>query len=59
MIRVGAPSESEAKKRKEAFEDAIAARKAAIAEGVMPGGGLALLRAIEAVDAEEAEAHED
>ncbi len=42
VIRVGAPSESEAKKLKEAFEDAISATKAAIAEGVLPGAGLAL-----------------
>ncbi len=59
MIRVGAPSESEAKKLKEAFEDAISATKAAIAEGILPGAGLALLRAIDAVDAEEAQAAED
>jgi len=59
VIRVGAPSEAEAKKLKEAFEDAIAATKAAIAEGVLPGAGLALLRAIDAVDAEEAKAEED
>ena len=59
VIRVGAPSESEAKKLKEAFEDAISATKAAVAEGVLPGAGLALLRAIDAVDAEEAKAEED
>ena len=59
VIRVGAPSESEVKKLKEAFEDAISATKAAIAEGVLPGAGLALLRAIVAVDAEEAKAEED
>jgi chaperonin GroEL len=59
VIRVGAPSESEAKKLKEASEDAISATKAAVAEGVLPGAGLALLRAIEAVDAEEAKAAED
>lgn len=59
VIRVGAPSESEAKKLKEAYEDAISATKAAMAEGVLPGGGLALLRAIDAVDAEEAKAAED
>ena len=59
VIRVGAPSEAEAKKLKEAFEDAISATKAAIAEGVLPGAGLALLRAIDAVDAEEAKAEED
>jgi len=54
VIRVGAPSESEAKKLKEAFEDAISATKAAVAEGVLPGAGLSLLRAIDAVEAEEA-----
>jgi chaperonin GroEL len=59
VIRVGAPSESEAKKLKEAFDDAISATKAAVAEGVLPGAGLALLRAIDAVDAEEGRAEED
>ncbi len=59
VIRVGAPSESEAKKFKEAFEDAISATKAAVAEGVLPGAGLSLLRAIDAVDAEEVRADED
>jgi chaperonin GroEL len=59
VIRVGAPSESEAKKLKEAFEDAIAATKAAIAEGVLPGAGLSLLRAIDAVETEEAKCDED
>jgi chaperonin GroEL len=53
VIRVGAPSEAEMKSRKEAFEDAISATRAAIAEGVVPGGGLALLRAIVAVEREE------
>jgi chaperonin GroEL len=59
VIRVGAPSEVEAKRLKEAFEDAINATKAAVAEGVLPGAGLALLRAIDAVEAEEATADED
>ncbi|HZY04157.1 MAG TPA: chaperonin GroEL, partial [Anaeromyxobacteraceae bacterium] len=54
VIRVGAPTESELKSRKEAFEDAIAATKAAVAEGIVPGAGLALLRAIDAVAAAEA-----
>jgi chaperonin GroEL len=53
VIRVGAPSESEMKSRREALEDAIAATKAAVAEGIVPGGGLALLRAIPAVEKEE------
>ena len=54
VIRVGAPSEAEMKNRKEAIEDAINATKAALAEGIVPGGGLALLRLIEAVRMEEA-----
>jgi chaperonin GroEL len=49
VIRVGAPSETEMKSRKEALEDAISATQAAVIEGIVPGGGLALLRAIEAV----------
>ena len=59
VIRVGAPSETELKSRKEAFEDAISATKAATAEGIVPGAGLALLRAIAPVQAEEAKAEGD
>jgi len=59
VVRVGAPSEAEVKKLKEAYEDAISATKAAVAEGILPGAGLALLRAIDAVDAEESKAEED
>jgi chaperonin GroEL len=59
VVRVGAPSEAEMKSRKEAFDDAIHATKAAVAEGIVPGGGLALLRAIDAVDGEEAVAQGD
>jgi chaperonin GroEL len=54
LIRVGAPSEAEMKSRKEAFDDAISATKAAMAEGIVPGGALALLRAIPAVEKEAA-----
>jgi len=59
VIRVGAPSESEMKSRKEAFDDAISATKAAVAEGVVPGGGLALLRCVDAVAQEEAKCEGD
>jgi chaperonin GroEL len=59
VIRVGAPSEAEMKSRKEALDDAISATKAAVAEGIVPGGGLALLRAIEAVEREEAKTDGD
>ena len=50
VIRVGAPSEAEMKSRHEAFDDAIHATRAAMAEGVVPGAGLALLRTIDAVE---------
>ncbi|MBZ5703430.1 MAG: chaperonin GroEL [Acidobacteriia bacterium] len=53
VIRVGAASEAELKSRKEAFDDAISATKAALAEGIVPGGGLALLRLIETLAQEE------
>jgi len=59
VIRVGAPSEAEMKKLKEAFEDAISATKAAVEEGILPGCGLALLRAIDALAEEEAKCDED
>ena len=49
---MGAASEAELKNRKDAFDDAISATRAAIAEGVVPGGGLALLRCIPALEAE-------
>jgi len=55
VIRVGAPSESEMKAKKEALDDAISSTKAAVVEGIVPGGGLALLRATVAVAALEAQ----
>ena len=54
VIRVGAPSEAEMKARKDALDDAISATRAAIAEGIVPGGGLALLKAVPILAAEEA-----
>jgi chaperonin GroEL len=51
VIRVGAPSESEMKAKKDALDDAISSTKAAVAEGIVPGGGLALLRCCPAIDA--------
>jgi chaperonin GroEL len=59
VIRVGAPSEAEMKSKREALDDAISATKAAVAEGIVPGGGLALLRAIEAVEREESKCEGD
>lgn len=59
VIRVGAPSEAEIASQKEALDDAINATKAAVAEGVVPGGGLALLRCTQALEAAEADANGD
>jgi chaperonin GroEL len=59
VIRVGAPSEAEMKSRHEAFDDAIHATRAAMAEGIVPGAGLALLRAIQAVETEASSAEGD
>jgi len=59
VIRVGAPTEAEMKSRKEALDDAISATKAAVSEGIVPGGGLALLRVTEAVAAEEGKCEGD
>ena len=53
VIRVGAPSEAEMKNLKEAFDDAISAAKAAITEGIVPGGGLTLLRVMDAIEVQE------
>ncbi|WP_127903861.1 chaperonin GroEL [Solirhodobacter olei] len=59
VIRAGAPSEAELKSRKEALDDAISATRAAIDEGVVPGGGQTFLRAIAAVEAQAAKAEGD
>lgn len=53
VIKVGAATEAELKSKKEALDDAISATKAAVAEGILPGGGLALLRCMNAVADEE------
>ncbi|MFO0987607.1 MAG: chaperonin GroEL [Alphaproteobacteria bacterium] len=59
VIRAGAPSEAEMKAKKDALDDAISATKAAVSEGIVPGGGLALLRCVTAVAKEEAAAEGD
>ena len=59
VIRVGAPSEAEMSAKKDALDDAISSTKAAIAEGIVPGGGLALLRCTAAVAALEAQCSGD
>jgi chaperonin GroEL len=51
VVKVGAATETEMKERKSRVEDALHATHAAIEEGVLPGGGVALLRARGAIDA--------
>jgi len=55
VIKVGAPTEVELKERKARFEDALSATKAAVEEGVVPGGGRIYLDAAKALDEVEAE----
>ena len=50
VVNVGAATEVEMKEKKARFEDALAATRAAIEEGIVPGGGIALLRAAAALD---------
>ncbi len=50
VIKVGAATETDLKKRKEAVEDAVSAAKAAVEEGIITGGGAALVRARKAVE---------
>jgi chaperonin GroEL len=50
VIRVGAATETELKEKKARVEDAMHATKAAVEEGIVPGGGIALMRAIQAVE---------
>ena len=50
VIRVGAATETEMKERKARVEDALHATKAAVEEGIVPGGGVALVRCLSALD---------
>jgi len=59
VIRVGAPTEAEMKSKSEALDDAISSTKAAVAEGIVPGGGLSLLRCTQAVAREEEQCEGD
>jgi len=51
VLKVGAATEVELKEKKHRIEDAVSTTKAAIEEGVVPGGGVALIRSIDAVEA--------
>ena len=50
VVKVGAPTEPELKERKASVEDALHATRAAVEEGIVPGGGVALLRAVASLD---------
>lgn len=50
VIYIGAQTESELKEKKDRVDDAVSATKAAIEKGVIPGGGVSLLRAISVLD---------
>ncbi|MCY4042972.1 MAG: chaperonin GroEL [Candidatus Dadabacteria bacterium] len=51
VIRVGAATEAEMKEKKDRVEDALNATRAAVEEGIVPGGGVALVRSIESLEA--------
>ena len=57
-IKVGAATETEMKEKKHRFEDALNATKAAVEEGIVPGGGTAFIRALGALEKVEAEGDE-
>jgi chaperonin GroEL len=59
IISVGASSEADMKQKKARVEDALHATRAAVEEGILPGGGVALLRCREAVEATRASAKGD
>ncbi len=50
VLHIGAPSEVEMKEKKDRVDDALSATRAAIAEGIVPGGGIAYIRAISAIE---------
>ena len=51
VVNVGAVTEAEANEKKARIEDALHATRAAVAQGVVPGGGVALIRSMKALDA--------
>jgi len=58
VIKVGAATEVEMKEKKDRVDDALHATRAAVEEGVVPGGGVALVRALSAVDSVKGDNHE-
>ncbi len=58
VIKVGAATEVEMKEKKDRVDDALHATRAAVEEGIVPGGGVALVRAIDAVDSCKGDNHD-
>ncbi len=58
VIRVGAATETELKEKKHRVEDAVSATRAAIEDGIVPGGGVALINAMSALDGMKAESED-
>ena len=50
VLYIGAPSEVEMKEKKDRVDDALSATRAAVEEGIIPGGGVAYIRAIESIE---------
>ncbi|MEN6570921.1 MAG: chaperonin GroEL [Anaerolineaceae bacterium] len=59
IVRVGAATETELKEKKHRVEDALSATRAAVEEGIVPGGGVALINAMPALDALKAETEDE
>jgi chaperonin GroEL len=59
VIQVGAATETELKEKKHRIEDALSATRAAVEEGIVPGGGVTLLKCVKAVEAAGAQAEGD
>ena len=59
VLRVGAATEAELKEKKSRIEDALQATRAAVEEGIVPGGGVALLHALPALDGVECSNHDE
>lgn len=59
VVRVGAATETEMKEKKARVEDALHATRAAVAEGIVPGGGVALLKAVKALENFEADSEDE
>jgi len=59
VIHIGAATEAEMKEKKDRVDDALHATRAAVAEGIVPGGGVALIRASKVLDSLEASDHDE